>query len=214
MSREVDAFCDRKGLSLALTKKIQAFYTYKYRKHYFDEDAIKESTPANLRKEIMMHTCSSLISKVPLFKDVPQLLLENIVECLKLEIYFPDDVIIHADTAGEAMYFIAFGTAGIYATTGNYNERQIVGEFNCSIFFLGRRLATLSDGSHFGETSLLIKGQNRIASVIALEICEIYKLNQKDFRRVIGPHADFLHRMEQTALELRNQIVHLNEENK
>lgn len=59
----------------------------------------------------------------------------------------------------------------------------------------------MSDGSHFGEISLLIKDQNRIASVVALEMCEIYKLSQKDFRRIVGSHADILYRMKQNALE-------------
>lgn len=118
ISRELDAYCAAKGLSKSLTRKIKTFYKYKFHDQYFNEDAINESTTINLRKEIMMHSCSHLVAKVPIFKDIPKPLLENIISCLKLEIYFPDDIIIHANTVGDAMYFIAFGTASIYSSAG------------------------------------------------------------------------------------------------
>lgn len=71
---------------------------------------------------------------------------------------------------------------------------------------LGKRLGTISDGAHFGEVSLLIKGQKRIASVVALEMCECYMLSQKDFCKIIEPHVQILHRLKQIALD-RIKIV-------
>lgn len=120
VSKEIDAFCESKGLSKNLTEKIKTFYKCKFKKHYFNEDAIRESTTASLRKEIMLHSCSHLIAKVPLFKGIPHLILESIISCLKLEIYFPGDVIIQADTIGDGMFFIVFGTAGIYSPSGMF----------------------------------------------------------------------------------------------
>lgn len=118
MSLEIRAFCKAKNLSKPLTDKIKKFYRYKFQTHYFNETAINSSTPANLRKEIMMQSCSTLVAKVPLFQEIPQLLLENIISCLTLEVYFPNDVIIKADTMGDSMYFIAFGTAAIFSSSG------------------------------------------------------------------------------------------------
>lgn len=182
MSNELDAFCESKELSKELTQKIKIFHKCKFQKHYFNEKAIKQSTPLLLRKEILVHSCAHLVSKVPLFKDLPILVLENIISCLKLEIYFPNDVIIQADKTGDSMFFIAYGTAAIITSSG-------------------QRLGTIADGSHFGEIALLVKGQKRIASVVALEMCEVYKLSYRDFRKVIEPHSDLLLRMERTALE-------------
>lgn len=122
LSREIDAYCKSKALSEKLTDRIKTFYKYKFKRHYFIENAIEKSTPANLRKEIMMSTCSSLVAKVSLFKEIPKLLLENIITCLKREVYFPDDVIIKANTSGDGMYFIAFGTAAIYSASGLLTE--------------------------------------------------------------------------------------------
>lgn len=179
---EIGAFCDSKCLSSELTMKIKTVFKYKFKEQYFNEVAIKESTPANLSKEIKLHSCSHLVERVALFKDLPQLLLENIIRCLKLEIFFPNDVIVKAGAVGDAMFFIAFGTAAIYSPTG-------------------KLMLTVSDGAHIGEVSVLIRGQKRIATVIALEMCECYKLSQRDFRKVIEPHPDILHSLEQIALE-------------
>lgn len=118
ISREVDAFCEAKELSPELTEKIKTLYKYKFQKHYFNEDAIKASTAASLRKEITMHSCANLISKVTLFKNLPNLLLENIISCLKMEIYLPDDIIIQAGSVGDSMFFVAFGTAAILTPSG------------------------------------------------------------------------------------------------
>lgn len=59
----------------------------------------------------------------------------------------------------------------------------------------------MQDGSHFGEISLLIKGQKRTATIKTLETCEVYKLSQKDFRKVIEPHQDIMKIMEEIAKE-------------
>lgn len=118
ISREVDAFCEAKQLSPELTDKIQTFYKYKFKKRYFNEEAIKQSTATSLRKEIKMHSCAHLITKVQLFKDLPELLLENVISCLTMDIYFPNDIIIQAGVVGDSMFFIAFGTAGIYSIAG------------------------------------------------------------------------------------------------
>ena len=120
MSREIDAFCEAKRLSKRLTVKIKTFFTYKYRENYFNEEAINESTPVNLQKEIMMHKCAAIVQKVALFREIPTILLENLISCLKLEVYFPDDVIIKAGAMGDSMYFLAYGTAAIYHTSGKF----------------------------------------------------------------------------------------------
>lgn len=118
MMREIEAFCESKNLSAPLHDRIKTFLKRKFQKHYFNEEAIKQSTPACLQKEIMMHKCSHLVARVPLFKDLPPLLLEKIISCLQFEIYFPDDVIIEANAVGDSMYFIAYGTAAIISITG------------------------------------------------------------------------------------------------
>lgn len=181
MANEIKAFCGAEKLSKELTNRIASYFQYKYNMHYFNVYAIKNSISVNLRKEILMHSCSVLLSKVTLFKDLSKDILEDIVKCLKMEIYFTNSIIVKANTIGESMFFIQNGTAAIISPSGV-------------------ELGHLSDGSHFGEIALLLKGQKRIATIIALEICEIYKLSQKDFQRVILPHPNILNKLEIIAL--------------
>lgn len=122
MMMEMEAFCDSKGLSAPLRDRIYTFFERKYQKNYFNEEAITLSTPACLRKEIMMSKCSNLVGRVSVFKEIPQLLLENIINCLQFELYFPDDIIIQANTVGDSMYFIAYGSA-VITTFGGFFKR-------------------------------------------------------------------------------------------
>lgn len=115
---EIDVYADAKRLSKPLREKMKLFVYRKFQKHYFNEEAIKQSTAVCLRKEIMMHSCSNLVAKVPLFKDMPLILLEKIITCLQFEIYFPNDIIIEAKALGDSMYFITYGTAAIVSSKG------------------------------------------------------------------------------------------------
>jgi len=118
---EIEVFVESKGISPQLHDKMRIYMERKFQRRYFNEQAINmyvQTTAGCLQKEIMMHSCSGLVSKVSLFKDLPKPLLENIISCLKFEIYFPDEVIIEANTIGDSMYFIAYGTAEVISTTG------------------------------------------------------------------------------------------------
>lgn len=118
ISREVTAFCESESLSKELTAKIKSFYKFKFQMHYFNEEAIRKSTTASLKKEISMHKNMHLLMKVPIFKEIPQVLLEKIFSCLKMEIYFPNDLIIRVNTLGDSMFFLAYGTAAAYSGSG------------------------------------------------------------------------------------------------
>lgn len=59
----------------------------------------------------------------------------------------------------------------------------------------------LQDGSYFGEIALLIKNQKRTATVIAMETCEVYKLSQRDFHKVIEPNVEVVKKIEELARE-------------
>lgn len=180
--REIRAYCRAHRLSAELTERIFKHIEIKYQKHYFNEPQILQTVPSNLRTEIMLHTCSHLVSKVPLFKELPQSILKQIVGCLKLEVFFPGDIIIQMGEVGDCMFFISSGAADIIADTGDVMNR-------------------LTDGSHFGEISLLSRGNRRMATVKAVEVCEAYKLSRRDFRKVIEPHHDLLRYLEHIALQ-------------
>lgn len=177
---EIEVYSRAKHVPAYLKEKIFLYYSNKYKHNYFNEELIISTLSKRLKDEILTHTCNTLITNVYLFNDLPQNLIQEIVKSLTLEIFLPHEVILAADTEGDSMFFMASGTAAVYSV-------------------MGKEICHLKDGDHFGEISLLEKGRKRTATIIALETCEIYKLEQKDFRRVVQPHTDLYERMQRVA---------------
>ncbi|XP_049284757.1 potassium/sodium hyperpolarization-activated cyclic nucleotide-gated channel 3-like [Anopheles funestus] len=176
----LNAFAYNKHLSVSLRTKLRNNFATRFRTRYFDEETIMGLFPQNLRSSIRMETCRHLVASVDLFKNLPYFILTDIVNCLRLEIYLQDDVIIAAGSYGDSMYFLAMGTVAVYAMNG-------------------KELGHLTDGAYFGEISLIKRNQQRTANVIALEACEIYRLSHEDFQNVIKPHAYLLNRIRKQA---------------
>ncbi|KXJ79519.1 hypothetical protein RP20_CCG000598 [Aedes albopictus] len=179
---ELKAYAYNRRLSPELKEKMLRHFANRYRMRYFDEESIQNTISANLRRSIRMETCQHLVNNVELFRNLPHALIEDIVDRLKLELFLENDVIIQAGSLGDAMYFIASGTAAVYSASG-------------------KELGHLADGAHFGEICLLKTDQKRTANVVALEVCEVYKLSFGDFQMLIEPHSYLLERMQKLANE-------------
>lgn len=179
---EIKTYARAKHVPSYLKEKIFLYYSNKYKQNYFNEELIISTLSKRLKDEILIHTCKTLVTKVYLFNDLPHNLIQDIVKSLTLEIFLPREVIIAAGTDGDSMFFIASGTAAVYSVAG-------------------KEICHLKDGDHFGEISLLERNMKRTATVISLETCEIYKLEQTHFTRVIQPHTDLYERMQRVANE-------------
>lgn len=179
-------FCERKKLPKQLQQKIMSYYECRYKNQFFNEEEIHSTLSKNLVTNLKFHDCRKLIKNVSIFKKIPRSLKNDIVDCLTFEIFLPNDIIILEGEIGDSMYFLAAGTAAIFSSEG-------------------KELTHISDGSYFGEISLLIPEQKRIATVTAIETCEVYKLAYQDFQNVIKPHEEILEVLEQIALQRMGQ---------
>jgi len=72
----------------------------------------------------------------------------------------------------------------------------------------------LNDGAHFGEVALLVADQRRVASVVAIEVCEVYRLDRKDFRQCIDIHSELFAEIERIATERIERTVRAEEQHK
>lgn len=187
-------FSDRKKLPKQLKQKIMSYYECRYKNQFFNEEEIHSTLSNNLVTNLKFHDCRKLIQNVSIFKKIPRSLKNDIVDCLTFGIFLPNDVIIQEGEIGDSMYFLAAGTAAIYSTEG-------------------KELTHISDGSYFGEISLLIPEQKRIATVTAIETCEVYKLAYQDFQNVIKPHEEILEVLEQIALQRMGQTTRSSSQN-
>ncbi|RZC41985.1 cNMP binding domain containing protein, partial [Asbolus verrucosus] len=126
-----------------------------------------------------------MIERVDFFKGLPSPLILRIVTKLRSEIYLPNDMIVQAGVLGNAMYFIYMGTVAVYTSTD-------------------KEICHLEDGSHFGEISLVIN-EPRVASVIAVTDCEVFRLSRKDFLEAMEPYPSLSYKIKKSALaRLRN----------
>ena len=70
--------------------------------------------------------------------------------------------------------------------------------------FLKKRLATLGEGSYFGESALL-SGERRNANVSTLEESELLFLYQADFLDLIDKNPELRHRLKKSMEERRSE---------
>ncbi|KAB0800754.1 hypothetical protein PPYR_06493 [Photinus pyralis] len=185
---QVQEYMRYKQLPCDIQNRIMTCYEYRFRKKYFREEVIKATMSDRLRREINVYNYRRLIDTVSLFKGVPDQVVVDIVNCLRHDIFLPNDIIMKANTIGDCMYFLSSGTV-------------------CVITPTGREVCHLYDGAFFGEIALLQKDQKRIATVYALEICEVYRLERKYFQHCFASNMELCRKLQRVADERREQTA-------
>nr|XP_034195548.1 potassium/sodium hyperpolarization-activated cyclic nucleotide-gated channel 2-like isoform X2 [Osmia lignaria] len=172
-------------------RRIIEYYEFRFQHRFFRETEIIHTLSSHMRNEISMHSCRKLVENVTFFNNLPLSLLSRIVSLLRSEIFLTNDVIVRANQPGDCMYFIGTGTVAIYTNSG-------------------KEVCHLEDGAHFGEVALVMPNEMRVASVIAVEVCELYRLNRADFARTIHPYPMLWESIKKIAIERHEKTIILN----
>lgn len=151
-----------KKIPLLLQEKVLTYFEKKHKGHMFSDATILLSLSPTLRSELCCHNCRSLVEKVSIFQKVSAGVIVNLAEKLEYDVYVPGDVLVTAETQGDAMYFIQSG------------ELHVLDEF-------GNKIRSLRDGEFFGELALITNQRNRV-TVVAAAACEVYKLSKSNFK--------------------------------
>ncbi|XP_044252718.1 potassium/sodium hyperpolarization-activated cyclic nucleotide-gated channel 1-like isoform X2 [Tribolium madens] len=178
--QEIAEYMNYKELPPPIKKRVFRYVEFKFQKNIFKEADILNTLSKILKQDILLHNCKKMVEKVDFFKGLPGSLILRLVTKLRSEIYLPNDLIVQAGIPGNAMYFIYVGSVAVYTI----NNQEI---------------CHLEDGSYFGEISLVIN-EPRVASVIAITNCEVFRLSRKDFMEVMEPYPNLTGKIREKAL--------------
>lgn len=169
---KIETFMRLHHIPPSLHSKIREYYHYMWltKKGYRDESLL-DSLPSKIQSELFFHINKSIVEKVPFLHGASQELIEDLMNELEPRVYVPGERIFRVDEAGDALYFIHSG------------EVEII-DRNDKI------LATLNEGSFFGEMAL-ISEKPRNATARAHQFCDLYLLHKEAFNRVTASYPEF-----------------------
>ena len=127
------------------------------------------------------------LERVPLFRGGDALLLNQVSLALQPRTVPAGETIIRKGEPGTEMYLICRG------------EVEVLGDH-------GQVLATLNEGSCFGELALLFS-EPRTATVRAKTPCDLFVLGRAEFTRILRDHQQFAKAIKEIAQERYNRII-------
>ena len=168
---EVNGFLRTHRVPASLQGRVRNYYAYLWEtKKSVAKVSITEEFPHTLAMEISLFLNRSILEKVSLFKNANEIFVREIVQLLRPMVFLPDDYIIRQGEFGDVMYFLSNGDVEVVVN--------------------GVRVASLGQGSPFGETAL-IQGEKRNASIRALTYCDVYSLSKTDLDGLRARYPDF-----------------------
>ena len=127
----------------------------------------------------------SVLKYIPLFSELAEEDLKEIVKLAVRQIYKKDNMILIEEEIGSTMFIILDGRVKISRISED--GREVI-------------LSILSEGDFFGEMSIL-DGQNRSANLVTLEDSKIMVVRMEDFLKMLRDYP-------QIAINLLKELAH------
>ena len=165
---EVNAYIRFRSLDKDLAIKIREHYRRQHERQGvgFKENRILTTLSKNLRMEVADHLNTKILSGVPFLRGARPEVITAVVMRLRPQIAATHEAICEAGELARELYILTRGTAEVWSAP-LVDEPQL--------------LATLEDGSFFGEIGLVKDDARRVASVIARTTCDFFPLSKSDF---------------------------------
>ena len=151
-----------------LERRVIKWFDYLWsNKQSLDEEGVLGTLPDKLKAEIAIHVHLDTLRRVAIFQDCEPGLLVELVLKLKLSVYSPGDYICRKGDIGREMYICKKGKLNVVADDGK------------------KVFVTLSDGSVFGEISILNiagnkNGNRRTANIRSVGYTDLFVLSKDD----------------------------------
>ena len=174
----VKRYMELRKVSNDLETRIIKWFDYIWtNKQSLDEEEVLSTLPDKLKAEIAIHVHLDTLKRVNIFQDCEPGLLVQLVLKLKLSVFSPGDYICRKGDIGREMYIVKRGRLSVVADDGK------------TIY------ATLSDGSVFGEVSILNipgnkTGNRRTANVRSIGYSDLFVLLKDDLWDVLTEYPE------------------------
>ncbi|XP_022173768.1 potassium/sodium hyperpolarization-activated cyclic nucleotide-gated channel 2 isoform X3 [Myzus persicae] len=189
--KQVEEYMSYRRLPLDMRKRITEYFEHRYQGKFFDEKWILDEMSDKLREDVRNYTCRRLVTNLPLLQNADTNLLTELTDCLEFEMFQPGDTIMREGTAATKMYFVHEGVVEVLVAGG----QEVV--------------ATLSDGSYFGETCLWASGARRPVSVRADTYCNLFSLSATAFTRVMDRYPKFKDHVTSVLVDRANRMANI-----
>lgn len=164
----VKRYMELRGVFGELQHRVIKWFDYTWNnKQSFDDKEVLNYLPDKLKAEISVRVHLGTLRRVSIFQDCEPGLLVELVLKLRLQVFSPGDYICRKGDIGKDMYIVKRGKLEVVSDDGK-------------IIFV-----TLSDGSVFGEISVLNiqgnrTGNRRTASVRSVGYSDLFCLSKND----------------------------------
>ncbi|XP_069187305.1 uncharacterized protein [Procambarus clarkii] len=188
---QTQAYLHRLNLPASLQERVRLWFTYTWQNQKtLNEMKCLESLPKKMRTDIAINVHIQILSKVQLFQDCDKALLRDLVLKLQPVLYLPGDYVCKKGEVGKEMYIVQ---AGQVLVMGG-EQGDVV-------------LATLGEGSVFGEISLLALagGNRRTADVRSRGFSSLFVLSKADLQATIKDYPEAQEILKKKAKRLIKQ---------
>jgi len=168
----ITAFTTHFAVPLKLKTRMRAYFENMWTiLGGFDVKEMTKSLPRRLQYDVFSHIYAPLVKNSKIFSDCDQAFVRLLISRLTPVFVVPNEVLVGVEDPVQEMFFIQRGVAAVIATDGTVK-------------------ALLRQGDPVGHIALLQGEKRRTASVQAVEMLELARLDRKDFEECLDMYPD------------------------